>query len=211
MPPKKNLIGNRYGRMVVVLEAGRKHGRVVWECKCDCGNIVLKVGGDLESGRSKSCGCIRAERNNHYIHGDSHTRLHHIWTLMLDRCGNSNNPNYHHYGGRGIEVCEEWRSYLPFKEWALSHGYQDGLTIDRINNDGNYCPDNCRWATMKEQANNTRHNQRVLQYTLDGDFVAEYPTVRSASRAVGKSDGNIVNVCRGKQKTAAGYCWKYAE
>ncbi len=211
MPPKRDLIGKRFGRLVVTAEAGRKNGRVVWECLCDCGSTTQKVGGDLLSGRCNSCGCIRAERNNHYIHGDSRTRLHRIWSLIIDRCENQNNWNYRNYGGRGIYLCEEWHSYLAFKDWSMSNGYSSELSIDRIDNDGPYAPWNCRWATRVEQANNTRANRKVLQYTTNGELVAEFPTVRAASRAVGRSDGNIINVCKGKQVTAGGYIWRYAE
>lgn len=90
-------------------------------------------------------------------HGMSHTRLYRCWSDMKNRCNNSNNRFYHRYGGRGIHVCAEWNAFTSFMEWALSHGYADSLTLDRIDNDGNYCPDNCKWSTQHEQSLNKKH------------------------------------------------------
>lgn len=161
MPPVKDLTGTRFGKLLVFERLGSERGKSTWRCVCDCGNTTIKVASDLKSGRSKSCGCIRATRNNHYIHGDSHTRLHNIWTLMLQRCENPKATSYNRYGGRGISVCSEWHDYTVFKKWAIANGYREDLTLDRRDNDGGYCPGNCRWATYKEQANNKR--KRVLE------------------------------------------------
>ena len=101
-------------------------------------------------------------------HGDrpkgEKKRLYHIWSKMRERCNNPNHRFYHNYGGRGVKICEDWNDYLSFKQWAINSGYQEGLTLERKNNDGNYCPENCRWATRKEQANNRRSNHLLTLY-----------------------------------------------
>lgn len=159
-----DLTGQRFGRLVVIESVGRSKYRYgLWRCKCDCGNEVIVATNLLHRGKTQSCGCYKIDKNT--THGQSGTRLYWIWGGMINRCTNSTMHNYNNYGGRGITVCDEWRTFEPFYEWAITNGYREDLTIDRIDTNGNYCPENCRWATPKQQANNKRNN-RLL--TLNG-------------------------------------------
>lgn len=159
MKPRKDLTGMRFGRITVVGYSHTKNSQPYWFCNCDCGrtNYVI-MGNALKQGRTKSCGCAR-KLNIHY-----NDRIYKIFRGMIQRCYNKNNPEYKFYGGRGISICEEWladNGYFKFKEWAMENGYDDKLTIDRINVNGNYEPSNCRWATRTEQTRNRRDTKYV--------------------------------------------------
>lgn len=169
----------RFGRLTVVEKAeshisksGLKKGQ--WICKCDCGNTVKVITNNLTNGNSKSCGCLNLENiiNRNTTHGERHTRLYGVWTNIKSRCYSESNSRYKNYGGRGISMCDEWKSsFENFSKWAYANGYDESAkfgecTIDRIDVNGNYCPENCRFVNAKSQSNN-RTNTYYL--TIDGE------------------------------------------
>lgn len=157
MPELLDLSGQRFGRLVAIERAPNHKRQTVWKCHCDCGAEVEVQLGHLRSGRIVSCGCYKAEnsKTRATIHGLRHTKLYMVWTSMRQRCKNPKNKEYKYYGGRGISVCEEWNDYAVFNEWAQSHGYREGLSIERVDIDRGYCPENCTWIPLSEQAKNT--------------------------------------------------------
>lgn len=159
--PAINLQGKRFGKLVVIRRVEnipKHHAR--WLCKCDCGNEHIVQSHCLINGMVKSCGCIQVEM--HLTHGQTGSRLYNVWNAIKARCFNQNYRDYKYYGGRGITMCDEWKnSFEVFSEWAYKNGYNENVkrgdcTIDRIDNDGNYEPSNCRWTTMKVQCESRR-------------------------------------------------------
>lgn len=181
MGKKIEMMGKRFGRLVVIEEAERHiSGHARWICKCDCGNTTTPIiGDDLRSGKTRSCGCLHKEQLSDVRkkHGLKRTRLYSIWQNMKNRCRNENVPCYNAYGGRGIAVCAEWENdFQAFYNWAMLHGYSDDLTIDRIDVNGSYCPDNCRWISVMEQTNNLRKNI-VLEIDGETHTIAEWSRI----------------------------------
>ena len=164
--------GQKYGKLTVLglSNTKTKTGHLRWQCQCECGSVCIIAGSDLSTGRTKSCGCIRknATRERAMKHGKSrHYRLYQTWQNMKKRCLNSKNPEYRNYGGRGITICSEWvGSFETFEAWALKNGYKNNLTIDRINVDGNYCPDNCQWLTRSENSKKAHMDRRRKNGTV---------------------------------------------
>ena len=177
----ENLIGKKFNRLQVLkFDHKDKYYNSYWLCKCDCGNYRIVSASGLRYGHTKSCGCYQKEQStklckSRATHNCSKSRLYHIWTGIKQRCLNPNNPDYKKwYGGHGVKVCEGWKeSFENFQKWALSHGYNDNLSIDRIDSKGNYEPKNCRWETSRNQANNTSRNHKIT-YKNKTQTVAEW-------------------------------------
>ncbi len=157
-----DLTGQKFGLLTVIGRGeNSKDGHVRWNCKCDCGKIKDKPvsAQDLKSGAVTSCGCVHLKAITK--HGYSHSRLYYTWFDMIKRCENPKAANYDNYGGRGIKVIKEWHDFMMFREWALNHGYADNLTIDRIDCNKGYSPENCRFVNSSVQANNKRNNTKI--------------------------------------------------
>lgn len=182
-----DLTGMHFGRLIAVKRAENKSHQVRWLCRCSCGKQVVVSKSSLRNGCTKSCGCLNKEKTieRNTTHNESRTRLYKIWAGMKRRCKHIKDKNYKLYGGRGIKVCEEWlNDFVAFRDWALTNGYADKLTLDRIDVNGNYEPSNCRWATTLEQANNKRNNHTVT-------FNGETRSIREWAILLGVNYGSL--------------------
>lgn len=184
-----DLTGRKFGRLLVespAENAYRKNGkpRRRWNCVCDCGARKVIYGENLTQGKTLSCGCLQKERasTSRTTHGASTSHLYGVWCAMKSRCSNPTVKEYHRYGGRGITVCNDWKdSFETFAQWAYATGYDESAirgecTLDRIDNNGSYSPDNCRWVTQKEQMNNVSYNH-VYEYNGEQHSVAEWAQI----------------------------------
>ena len=198
-----DLSGERFGRLTVIEFVGLNRIRqALWKCKCDCGNEKVALAAHLKNGHTKSCGCFAYE--SHVAHGKRfawcmseankkhlgvNDRLYTVWANMKTRCFNKNNEAYERYGGRGITICNEWLDYAEFKKWALSSGYDETAgfhecTIDRIDNNKGYYPENCRWVSAREQSNNRGDFNILLEYGGETHNLAEWSKITGIEYAV---------------------------
>lgn len=183
-------VGDKFGKLTVIREVepnltpcGTKQRKFL--CKCDCGNQVVRNMRTLLKGAKTSCGCNKTSYIQKYFKKESKSFLYSTWSGMRQRCNNPNSASYSRYGGRGISVCDEWdKDFFAFERWAKENGAKKGLTIDRIDNDGNYCPENCRWVDLFTQANNKNSN-RVLEYNGESHTIMEW------SRIIGCNESKI--------------------
>ena len=167
----RNEIGNTYGRLTVIAFDHKRKGHIYYKCACECGCVTVAEAYSLRKGRTKSCGCLRRELGvkNHLTHGCADKeRLYNIWIGIKQRCNNSNYKLYKWYGGKGVKLCDEWNDYAAFRAWAYANGYQDpqegqtkgdAMSIDRIDPNGDYVPDNCRWVSLRENVSYMRNKQ----------------------------------------------------
>ena len=155
--------GDKFSRLIIIKEVEKRNKARFFLCKCDCGTEKVIRMVQLTTGGTKSCGCYKRDHliNENYKHGHSRTKLYKVWTSIKQRCLNKKAQAYEHYGARRITIAKEWLDFEIFRKWALNNGYKRGLSIDRIDVNGNYEPFNCRWATIKEQSNNRRTNHIV--------------------------------------------------
>lgn len=183
-----DLTDKRFGKLVVIRRIQNKGNQPMWECACDCGNRVVVSGGHLRSGHTRSCGCFHLQRQKewNFKHGKVNHPLYRVWRGIIDRTTLPNNKAYHCYGGRGIAMNQKWKDdFRNFYDWALDSGYKKGLSIDRIDVNGNYEPGNCRWVTQKVNCNNKRKNVRI-------SFNGETHTATEWSEITGVNLGTLL-------------------
>lgn len=188
-----DLTGRQFSNLTVLsLAVDNPTGKKKWLCKCTCGNEIIVAGCNLQSGHTKGCKQCQLKRlqQDKIRHGMSDTKLYGVWAAMRNRCNNPKNKSYSDYGGRGIRVCEEWESSDEFFKWALENGYHEGLEIDRINTDGDYCPSNCRWIPRVANARNKRNNV-LIKHGNDEKTISEWAEYYGV---------NYKNLCRNLKK-----------
>ena len=180
MEKRLDLTGQRFGRLIVIeIYKKDKQHHYYYKCKCDCGNYKVVADYNLRNNSTKSCGCL--SRENKIKHNKSNTKLYRKYYAMKQRCYNSKYSRYFDYGGRGIKICDEWKNnFMSFYNWAINNGYQENLSIDRIDVNGNYCPENCRWITMEEQQSNTRKSH-FIEYNGEKHTIAEWSRIIKVS------------------------------
>ncbi len=170
---RKDLTGQKFGHLTAIKPVGKnKHGNILWECKCDCGNTKIFPGGKLTSGRATNCNCLTKlikskNASKHGITAGKKPRTFIIWNGMKQRCYNKRSISYKNYGARGIKICDEWLTFENFHNWAINNGYSDNLEIDRIDNDKGYCPSNCRWVTKEFNLSHQRRTRYIEVFGIN--------------------------------------------
>ena len=191
----KDIAGQKFNRLTAIKYVGRtSSNHALWLFRCDCGTekVIEESSVTKKNSTTKSCGClnneVRKSGNNGRKHGMAGTRINRIWKAMRNRCNNPSDKYYHCYGGKGIKVCSEWDNkdgFAPFYEWAMANGYAENLTIDRIDSDKGYSPDNCRWATYTEQARNKKNFPKI-------EYNGESHTIREWADIIGISKSTLI-------------------
>lgn len=180
-PENTFITGQRFGKLVIIsFDHKDTQGHFFWKCLCDCGNLHIARSDRLKSGHTKTCGC--GARVGKIIHGAYMEPLYGRWIGLRARCSNPKDSEYKNYGGRGIYVCDAWEDFYVFKEWALNHGFEEDLTIDRIDNNGPYSPENCRWVTVKVN-NRNRRSCRIITYKGKVQCVSAWAEELGVSRS----------------------------
>ena len=203
------IIGKKFGKLTVTDEYESGRNGTYWKCICDCGREIFVYRGKLTTGHTKSCGC-----KTRTLNGLSKHPLYKTWWSMKERCYSENHPSYHNYGGRGIEICDEWlEDYLSFYDWSTNNGYEEGLSIDRINNEGNYEPGNCQWITISENTSkaNKINVRRKTEYTYWGispdGKQHEFSNAAAFAREHNLSGNGLRRVARGERQAYKD--WKF--
>lgn len=180
-----NLIGKKFGRLTVIKRVeNTKNNKTQWLCKCDCGNYIKVQSYLLTHNYTKSCGCIAIEKlkKRSITHGLSKSKIYAVYCTIKARCNNPNNNVYQYYGAKGVKLCSEWLNFENFYNWAINNGYKEGLSIDRINVNGDYEPSNCRWATKEEQSNN-RSNNHLITYNNQIHTISEWSKITGLTKS----------------------------
>lgn len=210
-----DLTGQRFGRLTVIERVeNNRRGQARWLCRCDCKKEIVVTSSNLRCGHTNSCGCFKLDSS--VTHKGSKTRLYRVWVGMRERCNNPNSSRFSDYGGRGITVCAEWQhDFSAFRDWAIANGYDETAphgtcTIDRIDNDKGYFPENCRWVTSKEQNANQRPSTHSNIAVLCVETGIVYATIHDAAKASNTGASHISACLRGQRKSAGGYTWRKA-
>ncbi len=159
-----DITGNVYGKLTAIKLISTEKRGAIWLCKCECGNETTAWAKNLKDGRKKSCGCLWVTNGKYTGWNKKTSKLKATLSSMKQRCNNPNDKGYRYYGAKGVSVCQEWKTLKDFETWALANGYQEGLTIDRIDSDGNYEPSNCQWISRKENARKQRRGLKNKQF-----------------------------------------------